>query len=130
SMEAFQEMITTRHRAYAERLPKVDAVLNSGKLASLKARRAALADRLAQVARVRDVAALATPQESALWTRVLRAQATLAHDPDTPAFAKLRARLALVRGVLLYRMDQEFAARAWTEQKELRHLDVALAQAQ
>lgn len=130
SMEAFQEMIAARHRAYAERSPKVDAVLNSGKLANLEAMRGALADRLAQVARVRDVAALASPQERALWARALRAQATLAHDPDTPAFAQLRERLGLVRGVLLYRMDQEFAARIWTEQKELRHLDGALAQAQ
>ena len=130
SMDAFQEMIAARHRAYAERVPKVDAVLTSGKLASLKALRTALSDRLAQVERVRDVAALATPQESALWARVLRAQATLAHDPDTPTYAKLRERLALVRGVLLYRMDQEFAARVWNEQKELRRLDLALAKAQ
>ena len=130
SMDAFQEMIAARHRAYAERVPKVDAVLTSGKLASLKALRTALSDRLAQVERVRDVSALATPQESALWARVLRAQATLAHDPDTPTYAKLRERLALVRGVLLYRMDQEFAARVWNEQKELRRLDLALAKAQ
>jgi hypothetical protein len=130
SMEAFQEMIAARHRAYAERLPQVDAVLTSGKLAGLKALRAALADRLAQVERTRDVAALATPEESALWARVLRAQARLAHDPDTPTYAKLRERLALVRGVLLYRMDEEFAARAWSEQKELRRLDLALAKAQ
>jgi hypothetical protein len=130
SMDAFQEMIAARHRAYAERVPKVDAVLTSGKLANLKALRAALADRLAQVERSRDVPALATPQERALWARVLHAQATLAHDPDTPAYAKLRKRLALVRGVLLYRMDQEFAARVWTEQKALRRLDLALAKAQ
>lgn len=33
----------------------------------------------------------------------------------------------MVRGVLLYRMDQQFAARAWGERKQLRSLDVSLA---
>jgi tetratricopeptide (TPR) repeat protein len=130
SMDAFQEMIAARRGAFAQRLPKVDALLTSGRLASLKQRRAALADRLAQVERTRDVAALATPEQSALWARVLRAQAMLAHDPDTPTYAKLRERLRMVRGVLLYQMDQEFAARLWSERKELRSFDLALTRAQ
>ena len=130
SMEAFQEMIGARRRAYAERAPRVNALLTSGGLNTLKQRRAALADRLAQVERTRDVAALATPDQAAQWARVLRDQAMLAHDPDTPAYAKLRERLAQVRGVLLYQMDQEFAARAWSERKQLRSLDVALVQTQ
>ncbi|MDE2448184.1 MAG: tetratricopeptide repeat protein [Gammaproteobacteria bacterium] len=128
SMDAFQEMIVARRHAYAERLPKVDGLLNSGRLATLEARRAALARRLAQVERTRDVAALATPQERALWARVQRDQAMLAHDADTPAYAKLRDRLRLVRGVLFYQMDREFAARSWSEHKELQRFDLALAQ--
>ena len=130
TMDAFQEMIAARHRAYAERIPKIEALLASGVLASVQQRRAALAARLAQVERTRDVAALATTQQRALWARVLRAQAMLAHDPGTPTYAKLRERLALVRGVLLYQMDQEYAARSWSERKALRSLDVELAQAQ
>lgn len=130
SMDAFQEMIAVRRRAYAERLPNVDALLTSSKLDTLRQRRAALADLLAQVQRTRDVAALATPEQAAQWGRVLRDQAMLAHDPDTPAYAKLRARLALVRGVLLYQMDRQFAARLWGERKQLRSLDLALAKAQ
>ena len=130
SMDAFQEMIAARRRAYAERLPKVDALLTSDELVRLKARRVALAERLTQVERTRDASALATPEERALWARTLRVQTTLTHDPDTPTYARLRERLALVRGVLLYRMDQEFAARSWSEQKALRSLDLALDEAQ
>ncbi|MDE2050794.1 MAG: tetratricopeptide repeat protein [Gammaproteobacteria bacterium] len=130
SMDAFQEMIVARRRAYAERAPKVDALLTSGELNTLQQRRAALADRLAQVQRTRDVAALATPAQAAQWGRVLRAQAMLARDPDTPAYAKLRERLALVRGVLLYQMDQQFAARLWSVHKESRSLDFELVRAQ
>ncbi|HEV7135976.1 MAG TPA: tetratricopeptide repeat protein [Steroidobacteraceae bacterium] len=130
SMDDFQEMIVVRRRAYAERVPNVDALLTSGKLDTLRQRRAGLADLLTQVEHSRDVAALATPEQAAQWGRVLRDQAMLAHDPDTPAYAKLRARLALVRGVLLYRMDRQFAARLWREHQRLRSLDVALARAQ
>jgi len=129
TMDAFQEMIAARHGAYAQRLPKVDGLLTSARLAALKQRRSALAARLAQVERAREVTALAAPDESALWARVLRVQATLAHDPDTPAYAKLRERLALVRGVLLYRLDQEFAGRLWHEQRQLQSLDLALSEA-
>lgn len=130
TMDAFQEMIAVRHRAYSQRLPKVDALLTSGTLSRLKQRRAVLGDRLAQVERTRDVAALATPEQAAQWARVVRAQATLAHDPDTPTYARLRERLALVRGVLLYQMDRQFAARLWHERVRLQRLDVALAKAQ
>ena len=130
SMEAFQEMITTRRRAFAERLPKIDALLTSGGLDTLEKHRAALAARLEQVASARDVAALATPDQAAQWGRVLRDQAMLAHDPDTPAYAKLRERLAMVRGVLLYQMDHDFAARLWNERKQLRTFDRSLAQSQ
>ncbi len=130
SMDAFQEMIAARRRAAAERLPKVDALLTSGALAALQRRRAALAGSLAQVVRTRDVAALATQDQRAQWARVLHVQAQLARDPDTPAYAKLRQRLRLVRGVLLYRMDQEFAARLWHERQQLRSVDAALSQAQ
>jgi hypothetical protein len=130
SMDAFQEMIAARQRAFAERIPKVDALLDSGRLARLQQRRAALAQRLAQVEHGRDVAALATPEQAAQWARVLRVQAKLAHDPDTPTYAKIRERLALVRGVLLYQMDQEFAARLWQERSRLRSIDAALRQTQ
>ena len=130
SMDAFQEMIAARRRAYAERIPRVDALLASGQLNNLKQRRAALAQRLTQVERTRDVAALATPDQAAQWARVLRDQAKLAHDPGTPTYARLRERLAVVRGVLLYQMDQEFAARLWSERKQLRDFDLALARAQ
>jgi hypothetical protein len=130
SMDAFQEMIAARHRAYAERLPKIDALLDSGALAALMQRRAALGDRLARVQRTADVTALATPQQAALWGRVLRVQATLARDPDTPTFANLRQRLALVRGVLLYQMDQQFGARLWREHQRLRSIDLALTRTQ
>src|SRR6185437_3477197 len=111
-------------------LPEDQRLADFGKLASLQQRRAALADRLQQVARTRDVAALGTSGQRAQWARVLRDQAMLAHDPDTPSYAKLRERLRLVRGVLLYQMDQGFAARLWSERKELRGFDVKLAQAQ
>ncbi|HEX5207951.1 MAG TPA: tetratricopeptide repeat protein [Steroidobacteraceae bacterium] len=130
SMDAFQEMIAARHSAYAQRLPKVDGLLTSGRLAALRQHRAALVNRLAEVERAREVTALAAPDESALWARVERVQAKLAHDPDTPTYAKLRERLTLVRGVLLYKMDQEFAARLWQERRQLKGLDLSLSQAQ
>src|SRR5262249_1864076 len=76
-MVAFQDMIATRERAYAERLPRVDALLASGALEQLQQRDAALENRLRTIQATHDVAALGTPDERDQWARIQRLEASL-----------------------------------------------------
>src|SRR6202030_257707 len=130
NMVAFQDMIETRERAYAERLPRADTLLASGAVEKLQQRNVVLANELRTIETQHDMAALGTASERAQWARVQRVEAALAQQPDTPENAELRARLALVKGVLQFRLNEAFNARLWQEHRGLKDLNLALHEAQ
>jgi tetratricopeptide (TPR) repeat protein len=130
SMDAYEDMIGTRERAYAERLPKVDALLASGKLQQLQERRVSLENQLGIIEAQHNVAALGTATERSQWERVQRLEAGLAGVPDSPDAAETRERLALVKGVLYYRLNDAYGARVWQEHRSLKDLSLALHEAQ
>ena len=130
SMEAYQDMIDARERAYAERLPRADALLASGAVGRLQQRDVALEGELRAIQSQHEVAALGTDTEREQWARVQRVEAALAGAPNTPGNAELRARLARVKGVLYYRLNEAYGARLWQEQRSLKDLNLALHEAQ
>jgi hypothetical protein len=129
-MEAYENMIDTREHAYAERLPRVDALLASGAVTQLQQRDVDLAGRLQTIEARRDVAALGTDTERDQWARIQRIEAALAGAPDTQENAELRERLALVRGVLFFHLNDAYSARLWEEHRSLKDLNLALHEAQ
>lgn len=126
SMEAFGDMIDTRERAYAERLPRVDALLGSGAIDRLAQRRSELDSRLNTIEAGKDVAAVGSTEEREQWARIQRLEAALAGAPDNPQNAELRERLRLLKGVLYFRLDEAFKARMWQQHRSMRDLDLAL----
>jgi hypothetical protein len=130
SMDAYQDMIGTRDRAYAERVPRTQELLASGAVDHLQQRDVALQNRLREVEARHDVGALGTDHEREQWARVQRVESALSGAPDTPENATLRERLALVKGVLQLRLDDAWNARLWQEHRDLKDLDLALREAQ
>ncbi len=130
SMVAFQDMIQTRERAYAERLPRTDALLASNAVGKLQQRDLALEAELSTIEARHDVGALGTDTEREQWARVQRIESALTGAADTPDNADLRARLALVKGVLFYRLNDAYGARLWQEHRGLKDLNLALHEAQ
>ncbi len=130
SMDAFGNMIDTREKAYAERLPRADALLAGGAADRYQHTREDLAGRLDSVAAEGDAAALGSPQEREQWARIQRLEAALVRAPDNEETAALRDRLRLVKGVLYFRLNDTFKARAWRERRALKDLDLALHEAQ
>ena len=130
NMEAFGDMIDTRERAYAERTPKVDALLASGAVDKLEQRRTDLETRVNHIEKDQDVAALGSEDEREQWARILRLETALAGAPDTPENAELRERVKLVKGVLYFRLNDSFKARMWQQHRSIKDLDVALREAQ
>jgi hypothetical protein len=129
-MVAFKDMIDTREAAFAERLPRADALLASDAVGTLQQRDVALENRLRTIEAQHDVAALGTTAEREQWARIQRVETALAGTPDTPENAELRARLALVRGVLQFRLNEAYGARLWQEHRSLKDLGLALNEAQ
>ena len=130
SMEAFGDMIDTRERAYAERLPRVDALLASGAVEKLAQRKGDLESRVNAIDGDKDVAALGSPEEREQWARVQRVEAALAAAPDDQERADLKERLRLVKGVLYFRLNDSFRARMWQQRRTIKDLDLALHEAQ
>jgi hypothetical protein len=130
SMEAFGDMIDTRERAYAERLPRADALLASGEADKLQQRRVDLENRVNTIEKEQDVAALGSADEREQWARIQRVEASLAGTPETPDNAELRDRLRLVKGVLFFRLNDSFKARMWQQHRTIKDLDLALREAQ
>jgi len=130
NMVAYRDMIATRERAYAEQLPRADALLASGAVDKLQQRDTALENELHGIETRRDMAAVGTDSERAQWARMQRVEAALAGAPDTPENEELRARLALVKGVLTYRLNDAYGARLWQEHRTLKDLSVTLHDAQ
>jgi hypothetical protein len=130
SMDAYEDMISTRDRAYAERVPRAQQLLASGAVDHLQQRDVVLKNELRDVVARHDVAALGTDAERAQWARVRRVEAALSGAPDTPQNPELHERLALVKGVLQMRLEDAWNARQWQVQRDLRDLDLALREAQ
>ncbi len=130
SMLAFGNMIDTRERAYAERLPRADAMLTSGALERSQKTRDELDGRLNTIEAEGDFAALGSAQEREQWARIQRLEAALVNAPDDEETANLRDRLRLVKGVLYFRLNESFKARMWRERRSVKDLDLALKEAQ
>jgi len=130
SIIAFDDMLDTRAKAYAERVPQADAVLASGKLDQYTNGRATVGGQLDQVESSQDVAALGTPEEREQWARIGRLEAALLTAPDDDETNVIREKTRLAKGVLYWRLADNFKARVWNERRTLKDLDQALREAQ
>jgi hypothetical protein len=130
SMEAFAAMTDTRARAYAERLPRTDALLQTDAPLRLREARARVGSNLDAIETTADVVALGTPKERAQWARVERLQEQLASLPAGEALDQARDKLRLIRGALYWQLDAEFKARSYEQRRSLRELDAALEELQ
>ena len=130
SIVAFDDMLATRERAYAERVPQADAVLASGRLDQYGNDRATAGGQLDQVEATQDVAALGTPEERDQWARIVRLEAALLTAPNDDETNVIREKTRLAKGVLYWRLAESFKARVWNERRTLKDLDQALREAQ
>jgi lipopolysaccharide biosynthesis regulator YciM len=130
SMDAFGAMIDTRQRAYAERLPRADALLASDRLGHLRGIRTSVGAQLDAAETGDEVAALGNPTERAQWASVSRLEEQLASLPPGEERDEARDKLRLIKGVLYWRLDAGFKARAYQEQRELREIDTAIEELQ
>ena len=130
SVAAFDDMIVTREHAYAERLPKADAVMQSTDVPALTQKRVEFESRLNEIDKSSDYAALGTPEEQRTWRRLKRIEDYLAAHADDPELAELREKHRLMKGVLLWRMSEGFKARLWNQRRSIKELEASLKETQ
>ena len=130
TVAAFDDMLGTRERAYAERLPKADALMQSTDLNALTQKRVDFESRLNEIDKSADVAALGTPEEQKTWARLKRIEEFLASHPDDPDVADMREKHRLMKGVLIWRMSESFKARLWNQRRSVKELESNLKETQ
>ncbi len=129
NMVVYSDMIDARERAYAGRIPRVDALLAGGSLDGLVDRRKTVEGRVNDIVNMEDVAALGTADQRAQWQRVADIEAALGAATDNAETAAARDKLRLIKGVLYWDLRQTYRDRLYHERRELRALDAALAEA-
>jgi lipopolysaccharide biosynthesis regulator YciM len=128
NLDAFRDMVDTRREAYAERLPRTDALLAKNPTGDMLAERTAIDTRLTAIETGADVAALGDPKERDQWAKVRQLESA-ASDPGGE-LAGDRDKIKLMKGVLFWQLDAQFKERTYTERRELRALDAQLNLAQ
>src|SRR5664280_2327650 len=122
----FDDMLATRRKAYADRLPQSREQISVDALAK---RRDAIAADIARGELEADGVVFADDKQLALLER-LRAVRKMVDDPvataDMPA---QRDRVRLLTGVLSWQLSQDFNSRVWITKRELATIDGELAEA-
>jgi hypothetical protein len=128
NMVVYSDMIDTREKAYAARIPRADALLASGALDALTQRRKVVEGRMNDIVNLGDAAALGTPEQRAQWQRIADIEAALVATPEGDDTTVMRDKLRLVKGVLYWNLQQGFRDRLYQQRRELRALDQSLAE--
>jgi tetratricopeptide (TPR) repeat protein len=130
NMVVYDDMIEAREAAYAERTPRVDALLAGDALAGLAARRQVVAGRINDVVNHQEVRVLGTPEQREQWRRIENLELMLMNGPQDETTEALRDKLQLIKGVLEWDLREAFPERLYQQQRELQGLDKLLAESQ
>ncbi len=128
-VEAFDLMLATRRARYQTQDEGVGNSDTTQRLEALGGRVNEQAERISEIARVRDTLALATPAEDKALARLARIEATLERVAGDPKYKAQRDKLALLKGTLIWRLSDEYAARLWSQRKALKAVNAQLSEA-
>jgi tetratricopeptide (TPR) repeat protein len=127
-LSAFNDMLDTRKEAFAQQVPKANALIAATDLDSLMQKRVDFESRINQIEKSDDVAALGTPEEQQNWARLKHIEDFLNSHPDDPDLAEMRDKLRLLKGVMYWRLSQSFKARLWNERRSVKELEASLVE--
>jgi hypothetical protein len=134
----FTDMLDTRKRAFAERLPQVRERASQTGLAGLLERRDAIAAAIEKGEADGDGAAFADAKQRDLMARIESSKALV--ESNDPELAKAKDRVRHAAGAMTWQLAQDYTVRLYTAKKDLvdidqqivaaKNADAALAQAQ
>ena len=125
----FSDMLATRRKAFAERLPAVRTQAGQIHLEALQQRRDKVAGEIAAGETSADGVAFADAKQVELAAVIERAKASLAAAAPSPETDRARERLRLASGALSWNLAADYSARVWDEKKQLTAIDTQLTDA-
>lgn len=128
NIDVFDDMLANRRNAYTERLPRIRQGVAEADAVHLKTQRDDLAKEIARVEAQNDVFALANAVEHESLVRLRSVEARLRRLGKDADLDEARERYQRLRGVLFWRLNDEYIPRLWKAKEQLQELDEALAE--
>ena len=126
----FDDMLGTRRKAFAEKLPDVQTSAGALRIAPLRERQAALAQLLQKAELAGDGMAFADTRQHALLQRISDVKSALQNPPEGLDVATAQQRVRLAEGALTWDLAQAYPQRSWQAQRDLQTTQDTLAQAE
>ncbi|MCW5661461.1 MAG: tetratricopeptide repeat protein [Burkholderiaceae bacterium] len=130
TLGVYNDMLSNRRQAYADKLPKVRDDAGKLNIAESIKRRDALVAELEKAEAEADHAAVADAARRIQIERVADVQALMQRAGADPEVAAAAERVRRVAGALTWQLAQEFPDRLWTLKKALRTINMELELAQ
>ncbi len=130
NMVAFDDMVATRERRYQQNLPLAEHGLQQINVSTQQERYSRLLARLDAIESSDDILALANTEESRMWAKLQSIEQRLEAMPVNEQAAELRDKHRLLKGYLLWQMNEEFVPRLWVQRKTLKQSAEGLAETQ
>ena len=122
----FDDMLAARRKAFADKLPPVQARAGDEGIARLAKRREAVADEIARGEQAGDGVAFADAKELDLLARLKTLQDAVAAPNADAETVALKERVRLAGGLLAWRLAKAQTDRVWALQKDLARIDAEL----
>jgi hypothetical protein len=123
SLDAFDDILDTRQRAYAQRLPVMNQALANIDVDAMNERRVELESRLGSIERSEDFVALATPEEQERFNDLVAMESRLRLLGDDTRAEELRGKQAFLKGLMIWDLRKQYNERLWRQHRALRDLD-------
>ena len=130
SVGVYANMLETREQAFAGRLPAVQAALGRADLDGMVGRKLEFDSQLNNIEQSHDWLALATEEEFEMWGEITGLEQTPALAAAIPEAAEVRDKIALLKGVLQWRLEKDFNTRLWRIRRNLGQTGEALVETQ
>jgi len=130
NVDVYANMLETRRQAYAARVPIVEGALERADLDSMIGRKLELDSTLNNIEASRDWLALASSAEFATWGEISGLAETPVLAADIPEAIDARDKIGLMKGVLQWQLERDFADRLWRLRRNLRQTGEALVDTQ
>jgi len=127
-LQAYTDMLDTRVLAYDERIPAMQERVARFNLADMQESYELLQAHSIAARSDHDVVSLATVEEQDQWSRLV----AMENNPawNSAAMADLREKQRVLKGLLMWNMEQEFKVRSWRQDRNIQELGIEIAQVQ
>ena len=126
NIDVYANMLETRLKAYAERLPRVEESLATADIDGMVARKLEFDSTMNNIEESHDWLALATKSEFDMWGEITGLESTPALQADIPEATEVSDKISLIKGALQWELERNFKDRLWRIRRDLRQAGEAL----